>query len=226
MIGAPSTTAPRPSSSAGEARPSATSPSAATGGLGQADFLRLMSAQLSAQDPFEPMDNSQFLAQLAQFSQVAGIAEMNASLTQIAANIGGGRFGDPTAWLGREVLASGDIAAPGADGNYSGEIDFQTPSAPGATLAFVDGEGRVLARQPIGGGVNGRAQWGWDGRLADGSRYTGPVQLVIEGNGDGQTGIATWTRIEGVRSPTSQQALQLVTPLGVIAADQVVQLGR
>lgn len=51
--------------------------------LDQAAFLRLMTAQVAAQDPFKPLDQSQMLAQLAQFSQVAGTAEMNVSLTQL-----------------------------------------------------------------------------------------------------------------------------------------------
>ena len=41
--------------------------------IGQADFLKLMTTQLQAQDPFKPMDSSQFLGQIAQFSQVSGL---------------------------------------------------------------------------------------------------------------------------------------------------------
>jgi flagellar basal-body rod modification protein FlgD len=55
--------------------------------LDQAAFLRLMSAQLQAQDPFEPMDQTQMVAQMAQFSQVAGTAEMNVTLQNISAEL-------------------------------------------------------------------------------------------------------------------------------------------
>ena len=41
--------------------------------LGQAEFLKLMTAQLQNQDPFAPMDNGDFIAQMAQFSTVTGI---------------------------------------------------------------------------------------------------------------------------------------------------------
>ena len=51
--------------------------------VNQADFLRLMTAQISAQDPFDPLDQTAMLGQLAQFSQVAGTAEMNVSLGQL-----------------------------------------------------------------------------------------------------------------------------------------------
>ena len=55
--------------------------------LGQNDFLRLMTTQLSAQDPFDPVDNQAMVAQMAQFSSVTGISEMNISLQSIADQI-------------------------------------------------------------------------------------------------------------------------------------------
>jgi len=55
--------------------------------LGQTDFLRLMTTQLKEQDPFNPVDNQAMVAQMAQFSSVAGISEMNTSLKSIADQI-------------------------------------------------------------------------------------------------------------------------------------------
>jgi flagellar basal-body rod modification protein FlgD len=55
--------------------------------LDQTAFLRLMTTQLKAQDPFDPMDNQAMVAQMAQFSSVTGITEMNSSLTAIAEQI-------------------------------------------------------------------------------------------------------------------------------------------
>ena len=43
--------------------------------LGQADFMRLMTQQLANQDPLKPLSNSEFVAQLAQFSTVQGISD-------------------------------------------------------------------------------------------------------------------------------------------------------
>ena len=56
--------------------------------LGQTDFLRLMTTQLKEQDPFSPVDNQAMVAQMAQFSSVAGISEMNIALKSISAQIG------------------------------------------------------------------------------------------------------------------------------------------
>ena len=55
--------------------------------LGQTDFLRLMTTQLKQQDPFSPVDNQAMIAQMAQFSSVAGISEMNVALKAISAQM-------------------------------------------------------------------------------------------------------------------------------------------
>ena len=52
--------------------------------LDQSDFLRLMTAQLTQQDPFNPVDNQQMVAQMAQFSSLAGVTETNTTLQQIS----------------------------------------------------------------------------------------------------------------------------------------------
>lgn len=55
--------------------------------LGQGDFLRLLVTQLEQQDPLEPVDNKDMLAQMAQFSSLAGTTETNDTLQQILAKL-------------------------------------------------------------------------------------------------------------------------------------------
>jgi flagellar basal-body rod modification protein FlgD len=55
--------------------------------LGQADFIRLMTTQMRMQDPLEPVDNKEMIAQMAQFSSLAGIESINATLQGIAAQL-------------------------------------------------------------------------------------------------------------------------------------------
>jgi flagellar basal-body rod modification protein FlgD len=52
--------------------------------LGQAEFLRLLTAQLQNQDPTKPIDNLQYVQQMAMFSQIAGTTEGNSKLDAIA----------------------------------------------------------------------------------------------------------------------------------------------
>lgn len=55
--------------------------------LGQADFLRLLTTQLQTQDPTDPVDNKEMLAQMAQFSSVQGITEMGETLKDISTKL-------------------------------------------------------------------------------------------------------------------------------------------
>ena len=55
--------------------------------LGQGDFIKLMTTQLQQQDPLEPMDNKEMLAQMAQFTSLGGINDVNTTLKQISAKL-------------------------------------------------------------------------------------------------------------------------------------------
>jgi flagellar basal-body rod modification protein FlgD len=52
--------------------------------LGQADFIRLMTTQMKLQDPLEPVDNKEMIAQMAQFSSLSGIENINSTLKAIS----------------------------------------------------------------------------------------------------------------------------------------------
>lgn len=55
--------------------------------LGQQDFFRLLTVQMQMQDPFDPVDNKEMLAQMAQFSSLAGISTMGDTLEAIAGKL-------------------------------------------------------------------------------------------------------------------------------------------
>ncbi|MDT7935347.1 MAG: flagellar hook capping FlgD N-terminal domain-containing protein [Sphingomonadaceae bacterium] len=78
------------------------------GTLNQADFLKILTAQLQNQDPTEPTDNAQFVSQMAQFSTVNGIEQLNASLKALTDRL----FPGPPA--PSAVAAAPAAAAPAA----------------------------------------------------------------------------------------------------------------
>lgn len=55
--------------------------------LGQADFFRLLTVQIQQQDPFDPVDNKEMLAQMAQFSSLAGIGDVNTTLEAMSGKL-------------------------------------------------------------------------------------------------------------------------------------------
>jgi flagellar basal-body rod modification protein FlgD len=52
--------------------------------LDQSDFLQLLTAQLKNQDPTKPVDNLEYVQQMAMFTQIAGTTESNQKLDAIA----------------------------------------------------------------------------------------------------------------------------------------------
>lgn len=59
---------------------------AASENLQQSDFLNLLTKQLQFQDPMSPQDNSQFISQMAQFSQLQSTNEMSTTLSNYSGN--------------------------------------------------------------------------------------------------------------------------------------------
>ena len=80
--------------------------------LGQSDFLKLMTTQLQNQDPFAPMENAEFIAQMAQFSTVTGITEMGTELKGIAEQLGEFKIATAANLLGNSVMIPGNYARP------------------------------------------------------------------------------------------------------------------
>lgn len=196
-------------------------------GLDQTAFLRLMTTQLTTQDPFNPVDNTQMVAQMAQFSQVAGIAEMNASLKAIAASLGPSRLSDAAGWIGKSMLVEADVATPLRDGSYAGEVDLPE-GADGVTVSLVDANGAVVHSQALGAQEPGSVPFAWDGKNAAGEPAAGgPLRLVVSATKDGAAftpATATWTSIGGIQSPASGGASRLVTGLGLLAPEAALRL--
>ena len=65
------------------AKASASSPKSSWGSLGANDFIKLLTAQLQNQDPTAPVDNSQMIAQLAQFSSLSAANSTSDTLKSI-----------------------------------------------------------------------------------------------------------------------------------------------
>ncbi len=201
----------------------ATAPGAA-GAMDQSDFLRLMTTQLTTQDPFNPMDNTQMVAQMAQFSQVAGIAEMNQSLRTIAAGLGGSRLSDAASWIGRAMLVESEVATPLRDGSYAGEFNLEAASDQ-VTVNLVDANGAIVHTENLGRREAGPIAFAWDGRDAAGNAAaSGPVRVVVTAAGASNPTTSTWTMIGGIQSPSAGGESRLVTGLGLLAPSAAIRL--
>ena len=129
--------------------------------LGQDDFLQLMTAQLQNQDPFAPMENGDFIAQMAQFSTVSGIDQINQNLESLAADMKQARIATASTLLGHSVLVPGSMTRPDDNGEIHGV--FELPQAASATrVSFTDDvSGELLHSEDLGPQGTGLAGFSW-----------------------------------------------------------------
>lgn len=184
--------------------------------LDQTAFLRLMTTQLKFQDPFDPVDNQAMVAQMAQFSQVAGISEMNASLKAIAGSFGTSRLAEAANFIGRSVLQDGDTAYADAQGRYSGEFNLAN-AASNVSLEWLDSAGNVVHTQEMGNLPAGRIPFQLvseddQGNPAD----IGPLKVRIKGAA--ASTVSTWLPVTAVESSSTGADALLVTPAGSFSA--------
>ncbi|UZW55021.1 flagellar hook capping protein [Sphingobium sp. JS3065] len=190
--------------------------------MGQADFLRLLTAQMQTQDPFEPVDNAQMVAQMATITNSSGIAEMNQTLKNLASEMSGSRLGDAASWIGKSMLVQSNIAAPDAAGQYMGQVSFAAPTS-GASVDLIDGNGNVLKTIDLGDQPKGDINFYWDGKDEAGNTIATDA-LKIKVNGASPSRVASWATIAAVQSPADGSSSKLITPLGSYSPSDAISL--
>jgi flagellar basal-body rod modification protein FlgD len=164
---------------------------AAQQSLGQDDFLRLMTAQLQNQDPFKPMENGEFLGQIAQFSTVSGIQEMQASIATLASSLAANQTLQAASLVGRGVLVPSETGWLPEDGELRGAAAL--PASGQLVVDIVDASGTVVRNLDLGTQAAGIASFAWDGldnagAAAGAGEYTMRARLV---QGNAQTALET-----------------------------------
>jgi flagellar basal-body rod modification protein FlgD len=156
--------------------------------LGQDDFLTLLVAQLQNQDPLNPSDATEFTAQLAQYSQLEQLFNLNKSMDQLAQAQNNSERLSALSLIGKEVVVEGaDFTLEGAtaeigykvDGAAS-EVTLQIRNASGQTVATIDAK-------ELGKGNHFVT---WDGRDRNGNQLPpGDYKMVIsaKSSGDSET---------------------------------------
>lgn len=136
--------------------------------LGQDDFLSLMIAQLQNQDPMKPMENGEFLGQMAQFGTVSGIQDLQKSFTDMAANLQSNQALMGSSLVGRtvEVPSEFGVLVPGSALRGAATLDG---AASDVTLEVVDASGALVRRLSLGAQDGGEVPYAWDGIRDDGT---------------------------------------------------------
>ena len=96
--------------------------------IGQEEFLKLMTTQLQNQDPFKPMESGDFLTQIAQFSTVEGIGDLNKGFDELSQSLVSNQALQATNLVGRQVLAPTGVAALEQGGTIRNSVKLPAAS--------------------------------------------------------------------------------------------------
>jgi len=156
--------------------------------LGQADFLRLMTEQLKNQDPLKPLDNAQFLGQLAQFSTVQGIDSMQGAMNSMASVMENDQALRAATLVGHDALVNADSLTLTAGSGVHGEI--AATSAGPMKIEIVDASGAVVRHIDMDAATSGDVPFAWDGRDDSGAVAPTGTYSVRATSGTGQDALA------------------------------------
>lgn len=161
-----------------------TQQAARSSSLGQADFLRLMTEQLKNQDPLKPLDNAQFLGQLAQFSTVQGIDKMQNAMEAVASVMESDQTLRAAALVGRDALVEVSSVERAAGTGVNGEVTAS--SAGPVAFEIVDAGGTRVRQMTVDANAAGNTPFSWDGRDDSGQATAGGRYTIraISGSGD------------------------------------------
>ncbi|MGY4394893.1 flagellar basal-body rod modification protein FlgD [Sphingomonas sp. UYAg733] len=202
--------------------------SSASGQLGQSDFLKLMTAQLKNQDPFAPVDNTQMVAQMAQFSSVAGISEMNSTLKAISDKLAGTSQSDALAYVGRTVLTEGNVAFGRSAGGIAGAVELDG-DATQVNVSIQSADGQVLKTMQLGPQSKGTVGFDWDGKTDAGvDAGSGPFKVVVTAAKDNAEVVSrtlVWAPVAAVSMPASGVPVLTLPGIGQVPITAVRQIG-
>ena len=196
--------------------------------VNQNTFLDLMVAQLKNQDPTQPMQSGEFLTQIAQFSSVQSLNQLQSAFNTLATSLQSSQALQASTLVGRNVLIAGDQLNVAAGAATDVTMDMPDGTAQ-ARLSIYDTGGQLIRQVAVGPQAGGLQTLTWDGKDSQGAPVAaGTYQIKGEAlvNGTVQA-VATYVKapVESVTLPGNGQALTLnLSGYGATPIDAVKQV--
>lgn len=180
--------------------------------LGKDAFLKLLVTQMQNQNPLDPQDNSQFVAQLAQFSGLETMQNLSTSVDAIGGMYQSSQALQAASLVGRTVVVDTGSTFVEAGKGVSGA--FVTPSSSTmTTVKIYDAKGTLVRTLDLGEKKAGENDFSWDGKDEAGNALpAGKFSFVATGSLDGKsTALKTYLpdKVTSVVMGTASSAMTL-----------------
>jgi flagellar basal-body rod modification protein FlgD len=154
--------------------------------MGKDAFMKLLVAQISHQNPLKPMDDTAFVAQLAQFSALEQTMGINKRLDDLATRQQGASNTALGTLVGKNITVRGTMTTLDSSG-VGAPISFTLGSnCTSCEVKIADSTGKAIRTINVGAKSAGLTKVSWDGRNDDGlAQPPGPYTIsVVAKNGD------------------------------------------
>jgi flagellar basal-body rod modification protein FlgD len=177
------------------------------------------------QDPLNPMDGTQFTAQLAQYSSLEQLVNLNTKLEQLNASQAEVSRGQALDYIGKEIVAGGNLLTLEDEGQATGGFGIDEDAECIARVSDVDGN--LISLISLGNRKAGSHTFTWDGKTMDGADAApGVYRFEVEGiNADGET-VKGDAQVSGLVSRVNMEGAEPLLYVGQIpvALSEVVDI--
>ena len=195
--------------------------------ISQTGFLQLISTQMQNQDPLNPTDPTQFLAQIEGLSEVSSLQSLQTSITGLASGLQASQMISGTSLLGHSVLAPGTTANIASGGTVNGVVSAPS-GASSLAVSVTSSSGALVDAFNVSPQASGYTPFSWNGTTSTGSaapagQYTIQVNAQV-GNATQSVSPLLYSQVTSVTIDPSTQALDLNTNNGTIPLSSVVNI--
>lgn len=182
--------------------------------LGKDAFLKLLVTQMKSQNPLDPQDNSEFVAQLAQFSSVESLSNLNDTVSGLASNYTSSQALQASALVGHSVISKASSTTVNTTNGLSGQVAL-TGDTTDLTVNIYDAAGNVVKNIDLGKQSEGTINFSWDGTDNEGNTLeSGTYKFSANATQDGK----------GVAMDTYLPSTVVSVTVGSTAGDMTLKL--
>lgn len=166
-------------------------------------FLKLLTTQMQAQDPLNPMDNTEFVSQLSQFTSLERLESMAQGLNTLAMSTSSNTSAQMVSFIGKQItIARPDITLNGPNSHTPAEIGLAADASE-VTVSIKDDDGKIVRTIEMGRREAGDMDFQWDGLGDDGAplkpgKYSISVKALNEEGERVDSQVTTRRKVTGV----------------------------
>ncbi|PVZ13747.1 MULTISPECIES: flagellar hook assembly protein FlgD [unclassified Pseudomonas] len=182
--------------------------------LGKDAFLKLLVTQMKNQNPLDPQDNSEFVAQLAQFSSVESLSNLNETVSGLASNYTSSQALQASSLVGHSVISKASSTLVNTANGMTGQVAL-TGATTDLSVNIYDASGNVVKNIDLGKQSAGDIGFSWDGTDNEGNPLpSGTYKFSASATQDGK----------GVAMDTYLPSTVVSVTVGSTAGDMTLKL--